>query len=569
MRVNLIVNGSPGILHDARLMHGILAHVVGEETLQLQRVPHVYPQCEEAELNVFFDVLNPSLFSYARRNIWVPNPEWTFKTWKPYAKQIDEIWVKTDEAEELFKDWGRPVRYIGWTSIDKGEPDTKNYGKAVVPIGKNAWRNPRPILQAYLRIYEENEMVYTRLPELHLIYNPALVGEYAVPEAISKKIKIYNRVLTDTEYDQLLQECGLLILTSVAEGFCHAVNEGMSTGCNLILSDIKVFRELTNDAQFIEPSKTIPHPECLGDLVDVSVDSLVNELRVYTERSLKTKKSVSKLMRQQYENRHQAWIFEMESMKENIHIPKYSLKDMLPPEADLPHISILTITRDRRIFFQLAKYSFLCQTYPADKIEWVIVDDGKDAIKDLVSDLPYVKYRLVDEPMTIGAKRNLAAEIASHDILVHMDDDDIYPNNSVLTRVAMMLMEPKRKCVFSTTIPCYSIMEHKSFMNVPPMTLSWSERVSEATMAYTKDFWSERPFSDVKVAEADAFLRSREEACRELSPQDIIVSLCHPRQSTSRKAPEMKEPNGCHYGFSEELFTVIEEIRIELEPRAA
>jgi hypothetical protein len=129
----------------------------------------------------------------------------------------------------------------------------------------------------------------------------------------------------------------------------------------------------------------------------------------------------------------------------------------------------------------------------------------------------------------------------------------------------MLLMEPKKRCVFSTTIPCYSIMEHKSFMNVPPMTLSWSERVSEATMAYTKDFWRERPFLDVKVAEADAFLRDREEACRELSPQDIIVSLCHPRQSTSRKAPEMKEPNGCHYGFSEELFTVIEEIRIELE----
>jgi glycosyltransferase involved in cell wall biosynthesis len=247
-----------------------------------------------------------------------------------------------------------------------------------------------------------------------------------------------------------------------------------------------------------------------------------------------------------------------------VEIPTYSLKDMLPAEEDLPYVSVLTITRDRRQFFGLAKHSFLCQAYPAEKIEWVIVDDGKDAIKDLITDLPYVKYRLVDEPMTIGAKRNLAAEIATHDILIHMDDDDVYPNHSILTRVAMMLMSPQKSCVFSSTIPCYAIMEHKSFMNVPPLTLPWSQRVSEATMGYTRDFWKSRPFDSVSVAEADTFIRDREEACRELSPQDIIVSLCHPKQSTSRKAPEMKEPNGCHYGFSEELFTLIEEIRLSL-----
>lgn len=165
--------------------------------------------------------------------------------------------------------------------------------------------------------------------------------------------------------------------------------------------------------------------------------------------------------------------------------------------------------------------------------------------------------------MTIGEKRNIGVKLASHDVIVHMDDDDVYPNHSLLTRVAMLKMKPERGCVFSTTIPCYDVVGRKSFMNVPPLTLPMSERVSEATMAYTRAFWEERPFSEVSVAEADAFLRGREGACREVSPQDVIVSLVHPRQSTSRKAPEM-EPNGCHYGFSEELFTLIEEIRLAL-----
>jgi glycosyltransferase involved in cell wall biosynthesis len=241
-------------------------------------------------------------------------------------------------------------------------------------------------------------------------------------------------------------------------------------------------------------------------------------------------------------------------------IPKHSVKDLLPKEEDMPSVSVLTITKDRRAFIPLAKYCFLAQGYPEDKLEWVIVDDGKDQIKDLVSDLPNVKYVLCDESVTIGAKRNLAVKHASHDILVMMDDDDVYPNNRVITRVAYMLAGPfPRECVFSTTIPCFDIHEKKSFMNVPPMTLEMADRVSEATLAFTRDFWNHRGFPDQQIAEAGAFIRGREHMCRELSPQDVIVSLCHKKTTSSRKAPP-GESNGCHYGFSEDLYTLVSEI---------
>ena len=47
--------------------------------------------------------------------------------------------------------------------------------------------------------------------------------------------------------------------------------------------------------------------------------------------------------------------------------------------------------------------------------------------------------------------------------------------------------------------------------------------------------------------------------CRELSPQEVIVSLVHPKNSSSRKIPNT-EPNGCHYGFNEKLFALVSEI---------
>jgi hypothetical protein len=48
--------------------------------------------------------------------------------------------------------------------------------------------------------------------------------------------------------------------------------------------------------------------------------------------------------------------------------------------------------------------------------------------------------------------------------------------------------------------------------------------------------------------------------CRELSPQEVIVSLVHPLNTSSRKIPDIKEPNGCHYGFNEKLFAMVSEI---------
>jgi hypothetical protein len=140
-----------------------------------------------------------------------------------------------------------------------------------------------------------------------------------------------------------------------------------------------------------------------------------------------------------------------------------------------------------------------------------------------------------------------------------MDDDDVYPNNSILSRVTHLMMEPAKKCLFSTVIPCYDIHETKSFMNVPPITLPMSQRVSEATLCFTREFWTERPFPDEQIGEADAFIHGREQMCREISPQDSIVSLTHKKTTSARKAPA-GDSNGCHYGFSDDLFTLVSEI---------
>ena len=559
MRVNIIGNtNSLGLAQDIHILHGMVFNTLGEGTI-IRHVPHFHPECEEADINFFIESINPALFHSAEKNIWIANPEWTQKNWEPYGRMVDEIWVKTHEAVKLFETWGK-VRYINWTSVDKTVPITKDYGRAIVPVGKNPWRHPKPIVQAYMRVQQTNPDLFERLPVIELVYYDLHVPK--IPDVIASKFVVHSDRMSEKDYDQLMADCGLMICTSAAEGFCHAVNEGMSAECMLLLSSIKPFSEITNNAIWSSSSRSVDHPECLGVLEDVDIGSLVECLTLYVNMSHHEKRSESRANRDRYEQRHAKFLKTIEKAIQSVTsgLEEYSVKKTLPKEEDLPFISVITITRDRRPFIPLVKYGLIAQTYPAEKIEWVVVDDGNDQIVDLISDMKNLKYVLSDTPLTIGAKRNLAIEHAKHDIFVTMDDDDVYPSNSLLSRVAHLLATPKKECLFSTVIPCYNIHEKKSFMNIPPIKLPMCDRVSEATLCFTRAFWEAGKFPDQQIAEGGGFVRGREQQCREMSPQDVIVSLVHKKNTSARKAPPMTEPNGCHYGFSDDLFTLVTEI---------
>ena len=451
----------------------------------------------------------------------------------------------------------------------------KNYHKAFIPVGKNIYRHPRPVLQAYMRIKETNPTLYEKLPTLHVVYSPNHL-QVTVPESIQEKVIVKSEVMKEKEYDELLKECGVCICTSLAEGFGHAVNEAMSVGCNLILSPIRPFVEdLVGETQvgveYCEKLDSVEQTECIGTLTDVSIQSICDALERYVNTPFKEKKNGSEHIRSLYETRHKKWVNGMKELLPAVldkSLPEYHLKDVFPKEDDLPDVSIITLTKDRRNFMPLAKYCYLLQTYPEDKMEWVIVDDGEDSIEDTLIGIPNVTYVRCDPGMTIAQKRNLAVSKALYDVIVVCDDDDVYPENTVLHRVAMMMKEPAKECAFCTTIPCYDITKYSSFMNVPPYTLPMSQRVSEATLIFTRKFWEENKFDEtINVAEGDAFIRGREQMCRELSPQEVIVSLTHPKNLSSRKIPDFKEPNGCHYGFNEKLFALVSEIGLAMEPK--
>ena len=300
MRVNFIgsFGKNTGVSQDVSILHGLVAHVLDKDA-KIRHVNHRAPSCPQAEVNFFVEVINPALFASAGKNIWIPNQEWTYRTWEPYATMVDEVWVKTREAEALFLKWTPNVKYVSWTSIDKTYPELGS---------KNVWRNPKPVLQAYSRILAQHPEVFPSLPHLTIVHVPANVPIGDIPEGIKSKITVRGEVIPDDEYKALLHECGLVVCTSAAEGFGHAVNEALSAGCVPILSPIQPFREMVKNALWVSNAKVIEHPQCLGMLEDVDVDSLADAFIDYTKMSNDDRRAVTMDSRESYEDRHEAFV---------------------------------------------------------------------------------------------------------------------------------------------------------------------------------------------------------------------------------------------------------------------
>jgi len=560
MRVNFIGDiKTGGVSRDARFITENLRETFGEENVEVFNVSNHFPECSEADVNIFFDLFNPSLVSYAGKNIWIINHEWAQKNAASYLPLVDEVWTRSEQTFQILMNISvmyKEVYFekVRWTSVDKQYAEIKNYSKAVVLVGRNSYRSPIQLFKAYCEIKEKNPGLYKKLPSLKVPYVSSFVN-VTCPEKIQDKVTLVDKFLSDNEYDELIQESGLAICTSVCDSFSHSVNEAMSTGCNMLLAVLPPFKEIgCDEVLYTEISRIVEHPRCIGNMIESSVDSIIECLEKYVARDFDEKKEVSLKIRETYERNHQKAVHFCKKMfKDKFEKIKYSLKETLPVE--LPSMSVMTLLKDRPQFVELVKYCYSIQTYPPGKLEWVIVDDGKVSSELEFKDIENVKYIYLDKTHSNGEKRNIAVENATHDIIVVMDDDEVYNEKSLIQRASMMLKAPEKECAFCTTMPCYDIENDKSFMSLPYPMASVSESVAESTLIFTKKFWMKNKFEDVQIKEATTLVSGQEPLCRVLSPKDILVSLIHSSKAFKRDSPA--ESNGCHYKFSETIEKIL------------
>ncbi|HSF28864.1 MAG TPA: glycosyltransferase [Candidatus Tectomicrobia bacterium] len=104
---------------------------------------------------------------------------------------------------------------------------------------------------------------------------------------------------------------------------------------------------------------------------------------------------------------------------------------------ELPLVSCIMPTNNRRAFLPLALRCFTYQDYPNKEL--VIIDDGTDSVRDLTDGLPGVRYLRLSTRTAIGGKRNLACKEARGEIIAHWDDDDWYAPDRLRYQIAPLL----------------------------------------------------------------------------------------------------------------------------------
>jgi glycosyltransferase involved in cell wall biosynthesis len=206
-----------------------------------------------------------------------------------------------------------------------------------------------------------------------------------------------------------------------------------------------------------------------------------------------------------------------------------------------PTVSVCTPTFNRRPFINIMFECFKNQTYPRDKIEWIIVDDGTDKIKDLVekSGISQIKYFELDTKLTLGAKRNLMHEKSNGDIIVYMDDDDYYPPERIQHSVDMLVSNKEILIAGSSEMYIYFRHIDKMYMAGP----YGPNHATAGTFAFKKELLKLTRYDETKsLAEERSFLKDYTFPMVQLDPLKTILVFSH-SQNTFDKKELLKNEN--------------------------
>jgi len=205
-----------------------------------------------------------------------------------------------------------------------------------------------------------------------------------------------------------------------------------------------------------------------------------------------------------------------------------------------PFVSICTPTFNRRPFVPMMLKCFEHQTYPKDRIEWIIIDDGTDKIEDLVKHIPQVRYFKYDEKLTLGKKRNLSNEKAIGEIIVYMDDDDYYPPERVSHAVETLKNSPHALCAGSSSMLIYFKHINKMYQFGP----YGPNHSTAATFAFKRELLKKTKFNeDAAVAEEKFFLKDYTIPFVQLDSTKSIIVFSHVHNSFDKKELLNQLPN--------------------------
>jgi len=210
-----------------------------------------------------------------------------------------------------------------------------------------------------------------------------------------------------------------------------------------------------------------------------------------------------------------------------------------------PFVSICTPTFNRRPFIPIMLECFRNQTYPRNRMEWIIIDDGTDKVSDLIwkADIPEIKYFDSEKRMNLGEKRNFMHTKTKGSIIVYMDDDDYYPPERVEHAVERLLGAPEALCAGSSEIYIFFKHIQKMYQCGP----YGPNHATAGTFAFKRELLDVTRYEDnAAIAEEKAFLKNYTIPFVQLDPMKTILVFSHIHNTfDKRKMLDNPHPDFC------------------------
>jgi glycosyltransferase involved in cell wall biosynthesis len=211
-------------------------------------------------------------------------------------------------------------------------------------------------------------------------------------------------------------------------------------------------------------------------------------------------------------------------------------------EKNFPFVSVITPTYNRRRFIPSLIQCYENQEYRKDRMEWIILDDGQDKVKDLFDEaakrIPNLRYISLEEKLLIGAKRNYLNREAKGSIIIAMDDDDYYPSCRVTAVVNAFKSKPMVELAGSSEIYMYYSDIQKIYRLGPYNP----NHATNGTMAWRKSYADTHTYDEtVTHSEERSFLEDYKHPMIQLDPFKVMLVMSHSENTFDKKKMREQE----------------------------
>lgn len=201
-----------------------------------------------------------------------------------------------------------------------------------------------------------------------------------------------------------------------------------------------------------------------------------------------------------------------------------------------PFVSVVTPTYNRRRFIPALIEIYKAQTYPKDRMEWLILDDGDDPVEDLfeaaAKTIPNIRYMRRPPKLLIGKKRNILNQEAKGEIIVAMDDDDYYVPERVAHAVTKLMAVPSVELAGSSEIYIY-YSDNKKIYKFGPYN---KFHATNGTMAWKRSYSLTHSYDEtVTHAEESSFLEKYIHPMIQLDIEKVMLVISHSENTYDKK----------------------------------